>query len=520
MARIRRDTFETHYSSYMKPLRVVAAGTLFQTHNISIPSHPEPTAVVRAHSVEKTRGGSANLVLSLLAQFANVDAALVASLGGNEEGKAIVKDLENEGVKVRYCKIWKDSGVPSAWVLHSKDTNTRSVINHNPLPDITHEDFISLLGPLLAPENYPILPSPLGSPVIPTTYGSTSSLQGSNTPRPSQSGPRPTPFLHNPNSPAPFDWLHFEGRSVKTTLSNITGLDGLAREKKWRSHCVFSVDIGRRGRQGVEALIPYADVLFLNKQYAQAHSPHYASTPRAFLLSMTSIAPPHALLVAHWGTEGSAVLSLPTKEYFQSSGWVEEKPPPSQYEPNTGHSRVESETAIRSVRSGSDFWAGGRSRTPSSAAFTAGDYLSDSGHGHSFGSYSQMHGNRHANHNPNSSGQYTLDYSHEYQREDEYQRTEIGGNEADDGVVDEIGGHDAFIAGMIYALSRRICPGLPYTPAWNGEDSSSMSSDSDRGKWKLDECLRFATELSGRKARRKDWDGLAEEMTQAGWFDL
>jgi hypothetical protein len=129
------------------------------------------------------------------------------------------------------------------------------VVNHNPLPDITHEDFVSLLGPLLAPENYP---QPASTPIPTTsTHGSSSSLAPpSATPRTSQSGPRPqiTSTLHNPNSPAPFDWLHFEGRSVKTTLSNITGLDGLARERKWRSHCVFSVDVGRRGRQGVEAV--------------------------------------------------------------------------------------------------------------------------------------------------------------------------------------------------------------------------------------------------------------------------
>ena len=30
---------------------------------------------------------------------------------------------------------------------------------------------------------------------------------------------------------------------------------------------------------------------------------------------------------------------------------------------------------------------------------------------------------------------------------------------------------------------------------------------------------RFATELAGRKARRRAWDGLGEEMTRAGWFD-
>lgn len=58
-------------------------------------------------------------MLSLLAQFANVDAVLVAPLGGNDEGKAILKELENEGVTTRYCKIWKDAGIPSAWILHA-----------------------------------------------------------------------------------------------------------------------------------------------------------------------------------------------------------------------------------------------------------------------------------------------------------------------------------------------------------------------------------------------------------------
>lgn len=142
------------------------------------------------------------------------------------------------------------------------------MVNHNPLPDITHEDFVSLLGPLLAPENYPQAASTPSSSTPPTYGGSSSSLAPpSSTPRTSQSGPRPqiTPTLYNPNSPAPFDWLHFEGRSVKTTLSNITGLDGLARERKWRSHCVFSVDVGRKGRQGVEAVRIILNVIIVKK---------------------------------------------------------------------------------------------------------------------------------------------------------------------------------------------------------------------------------------------------------------
>lgn len=134
----------------------------------------------------------------------------------------------------------------------SDETDIRTVINHNPLPDITHEEFVGLLGPLLAPENYNY-PSPTASPTttsipqMPPPLTSSNSRSGHSTPTSSHIRP-------NVNSPAPFDWIHVEGRSVKTTLSNILGLDGLARERKWRSHCVFSVDVGRKGRQGVEAV--------------------------------------------------------------------------------------------------------------------------------------------------------------------------------------------------------------------------------------------------------------------------
>lgn len=121
------------------------------------------------------------------------------------------------------------------------------MINNNPLPDITHEEFISLLGPVLVPENYAYLGANASSPPqtpVAAQGGGRSSLSSSHA---------ATPRLPS-NSPAPLDWIHFEGRSVKTTLSNIVGLDGLARERKWRSHCVFSIDVGRRARQGIEAV--------------------------------------------------------------------------------------------------------------------------------------------------------------------------------------------------------------------------------------------------------------------------
>ena len=87
-----------------------------------------------------------------------------------------------------------------------------------------------MLGPLLIPENYSHLVPPPNSP------------------------PPVNPSFPSNNTNAPFEWLHFEGRSVKTTLNNMVGIDGLARERKWRNRCVFSVDVGRKARQGVQAV--------------------------------------------------------------------------------------------------------------------------------------------------------------------------------------------------------------------------------------------------------------------------
>lgn len=124
MARLRSRDGKEMQSIYphQRPLRIVASGTLFLTNTLSLPFQPTPASATRAHAVEKTRGGSASTVLSLLAQFSSVDAVLVASLGGNEDGRMILRDLEREGVNTRFCKIWDNYGVPSAWVLHAGES--------------------------------------------------------------------------------------------------------------------------------------------------------------------------------------------------------------------------------------------------------------------------------------------------------------------------------------------------------------------------------------------------------------
>jgi hypothetical protein len=205
-------------------------------------------------------------------------------------------------------------------------------------------------------------------------------------------------------------------------------------------------------------LIPHADVLFVNKHYAQYSS---ATNPRAFLLSLTSIAAPHALLVAHWGSEGAALLSLPTQEYLQSSSWVDNDPPAGNTITSGGQtSRAQNHPEeMHSVRSGSDFWANGR-RTPSS-----GDNTFRS---------SYMTSDDEDNNGSEDSGE-----------------TEVPDD--DEEVLDEVGSQEAFVTGMIYALSRHIMPGAPYVPSGADERFASSAGKHQEGHWRLEECLRLAS---------------------------
>jgi hypothetical protein len=120
-------------------------------------------------------------------------------------------------------------------LLPVDDPTTRAVINHNPLPELTHEDFVSLLGPILVPEHYnglqshhwhshPSLPQfppthavygpgPGLPPPIPPLPEHQQLIQNQLPSPPLTSPPPPLP-LNTPGLPnnPPFTCLHFTGR--------------------------------------------------------------------------------------------------------------------------------------------------------------------------------------------------------------------------------------------------------------------------------------------------------------------
>ncbi|KAF9223372.1 hypothetical protein BS17DRAFT_796049 [Gyrodon lividus] len=604
MARLRRDTLLMSPSAHPPPvpklLRIFSTGTIFLTHTLVLPSHPVPGSASRAQTVHTSRGGAAGHILALLAQFGatcpssgGVEPMLIASLGGNTDAFRLRDALESSGVRTKYCKLWPGLSVPSAWVMHARDTGERTVINHNPLPEVSHEDFIALLGPVLAPENYVGFHLPQGpqngagiireqhssspAPVFPNVLAPAPPRPSvSSRPNTASSGmtatpPAPHTYMvpsQSLHSPAPFDWLHFEGRSVRTTLANIMGVDGLARERKWRSHCVISVDLGRRAREGVEALIPHVDVIFLcattfpsllgqgQPGYPTSPSPNSTPTPRAILLALARYAPPHALLVLDAGRDGAALLSLPTREYLQSSGWTQpplQSPQLSSPRPRLavhGHTSSSATSSngtrtthtwdgVESVRSGSDFWAGG---APADGSFASRDSEYTSRDVDADGRIRRSHRTH-----PSGESFHPMDDNDEPDEDGDgedgrhtpqpHQRPAI----VEEDSLDEEGAHAAFVAGMIWALSRRVMPGPPYAPGGSPDGETGKDGVADLGvRWRLDECLRFATELAGRKANIRadnsnapsvgsgtgtaakepsEWDGLGDDMRRAGWFD-
>lgn len=208
--------------------------------------------------------------------------------------------------------------------------------------------------------------------------------------------------------------------------------------------------------------MPHADVVFVNFHYAKAHSPAHAATPRSYLLSLaaSSSVAPHALLIAYWGNkQGAAVLSLPTKEYFQSSGWV--RPPENRVASKNKDIRP------KSVTSDSVFWAdGGVDHSTSSSDFS-------------------LTGNRRGS----GTDPLSSSYDRDHEEDNDSEGTETGNNvtQEDDDVIDEIGAQEAFIAGMIFALTRKTLPGEPYTPRLS---ASGYSVNEEKGKWRLEECLK------------------------------
>jgi hypothetical protein len=238
---------------------------------------------------------------------------------------------------------------------------------------------------------------------------------------------------------------------------------------------------------------------------------------------MTPLVAPHALLIINWSDSshlptsafsdltpenegGAALLSLPTREYLQSSSFT---PPPAttRLSPNIfadgtidassqnprNRDKLLRNSKIESITSGSAFYADGHRSSvaeSSSYGFPEGFQSIDISH-----STSRHEMQPHVlstddwdmytvSHTPSIIDTRENDDGREAYLDDEPQSMEERQVE-----------HSAFVGSMIYALTRKLLPGGLWSPRTGVTGGSTRNQGpiypvQEERKWGLDECLR------------------------------
>ncbi|KAK1514879.1 D-sorbose [Colletotrichum abscissum] len=161
-----------------------------------------------------------------------------------------------------HCLFRKGHHAPaSSYIFRSEATGSRTIVNHNDLPDMTTDEFLN---------------------VVEAFRG-----KGGRT------------------------WWHFEGRVPETTLSCILAL----RRALGDDVVTVSVEVERPGRAGLRELAAEADVVFYSKSWAEACG--YTSADDCLREESLSL-PRTSLAMVTWGAEGAWCISPKDRQLVKS----------------------------------------------------------------------------------------------------------------------------------------------------------------------------------------------------------
>ena len=141
-------------------------------------------------------------------------------------------------------------GSPSSTVIVVKETGSRTILHHNPgLPELSPRHFEEKILPKLDE----------------------------------------------------FDWIHFEGRNVANVLEILDALTELDHKP------TVSIEL-EKAREEMLKLAPFADVLFISKEFAEFQS--CADMENSVVHFRSLLKNPNAIVVCAWGDKGAAASSL------------------------------------------------------------------------------------------------------------------------------------------------------------------------------------------------------------------
>ncbi|KAI8801805.1 Ribokinase-like protein [Cladochytrium replicatum] len=320
-------------------LTVFVVGALYLDVILHVDSFPPQDSKLRAKAVEKRRGGNSGNTVEVLSQYTEgvrnritgrnigLSVEFVGSLTGNPPGGAgsadepsvspLVSNLANlPGVSLLWS-VFRGSAHsedPTSWIISTTDPASRTIINYNPCPDLTAEEFATQMGPALDGRRIATT-NPIGDMTSPISKEESHAST----------------------------WIHFEGRNTKETIRMIEFLDafylhdGSARRKSFSSrtptgnpvlsastppsvavspslsgegdwelrNLMLSIEFEKveRTAEGIEEILPYADVCFFSKTYVEGNG--FPGAPTGFLDNVRRRCKKGALLVVTWGDQGA-----------------------------------------------------------------------------------------------------------------------------------------------------------------------------------------------------------------------
>lgn len=302
-------------------MHLIAVGACAIDTILTVPYFPEEDSKLRALSFTKRRGGNcpntlevllqltstfpfdeddattlkeqkdaqsstSNLVLSLIAtlparsssQIPFIASSFSTSREASSNGAAAFS-LMDSPVNLSRCICREAYTEPiSSYIICSQATSSRTIVNHNELPEMTLDEFVEATRDILASAAPDKDKEPDGHSIT---------------------------------------WFHFEGRIPQTTLECIRHLrrQSAFNTPTGRSELRISVELEKPGREGLQELAFEADVIFYSKSWAEAEG--YGSieaclTEQARLFSNELRKPDggEKLLICTWGDQGAGALRL------------------------------------------------------------------------------------------------------------------------------------------------------------------------------------------------------------------
>jgi len=218
--------------------KVLGIGNAVLDIVLNVPHALHDDEELRASQRHIQVGGNVSNSLYILSQLGH-QSSLCSTTGGDAEAKQLLAGLKARNVDTEHVQRFIKGRTPTSYVALNAENGHRAIVHYRDLPELSFDHFAKI-----EIEEY--------------------------------------------------DWLHFEGRNV----DNLKGMLNIA--KTFLTHQPISLEV-EKPREGIEALLPQANLIFFSHHYAVAKG----YKDGAALLSDMHPQLASSNLVCTWGDKGA-----------------------------------------------------------------------------------------------------------------------------------------------------------------------------------------------------------------------